>query len=152
MDDGRPLPGYVLDTVPDRERLAATFQTNRFEINRLLGRVNLVGLLPTAVFLGGLVVAAGALWRTRDGRALLLLAALLSLLGYLWFLVGYPNLGKGDTIKATYLLHVFPILAILGGDFLRRAGDRWPRATRAVEVLLFLVAFQILAVLVTHGG
>jgi hypothetical protein len=151
-DDARLMPGYVLDTIPDRERLAATYQTNRYEINRLLGRVNLVGLVPTAVFLGGLAVAAGALWRTRDGRALLMLAAVLSLLGYLWFLIGYPNLGKGDTIKATYLLHVFPFLAVLGGDFLRCAGDRWPRATRAVEVLLILVALHNLPALVTHCG
>ena len=37
-----------------------------------------------------------------------------SLVGYMWFVIRYPSLGKGDTIKAIYLLHIFPSLAILG--------------------------------------
>jgi hypothetical protein len=38
-----------------------------------------------------------------------------SVVGYLWFLIRYPSPNKGDTIKATYLLHIMPIVGICVG-------------------------------------
>jgi hypothetical protein len=50
--------------------------------------------------------------------------------GYFWFLIKYPNPGKGDTIKATYVLHVAPFVAILVGgllDCIKRKSDGYYR-------------------------
>jgi hypothetical protein len=63
-------------------------------------------------------VAPITLAETIPILALLVIAG--SLLGYGWFLIRFPNLGKGDTIKATYLLHIFSLLAILTADYLRQ--------------------------------
>jgi F0F1-type ATP synthase membrane subunit a len=38
-----------------------------------------------------------------------------TLIGYLWFLIQYPS-PDGDTIKATYVLQIFPFMALLIGS------------------------------------
>jgi hypothetical protein len=47
---------------------------------------------------------------------MVVLLIVFSALGYLWFLGRFPVLGKCDTIKRTYMLHVFAPLALLGAD------------------------------------
>jgi len=118
----------------DLEHAAAktplSIETNRFTLNKYLGRVNLLGLLPTALALIAFAAAAVRLpaFLSRGAPTtpseiipvMAVLVIVVSALGYLWFLVRYPNLGKGDTIKATYMLHVFAPLALLTADFVRR--------------------------------
>ena len=102
-------------------------QTNRRTFSTSLGRTNLISLFPTALLLAGLGLGLLSFLRFLRRRtvsaepAAFALSALLigSLwLFYAWFLIQYPNLGKGDTIKATYLLHSFPYLAMLAAGFL----------------------------------
>ena len=105
-------------------------ETNRFTFNNYLGRVNLVGLLPTVLALlafGRALVRLPAFPR-RVGPVtvaeivpiIAVLVTSVSVLGYGWFLVRFPSIGKGDTIKATYMLHIFAPLALLTADYLRR--------------------------------
>ena len=65
-------------------------------------------------------------------------AILATAAGYLWFLIGYTD-GTGDTIKATYMLQVFPFGAILSAavfDLLLRAGrSSWMYWTMLVAML-----------------
>lgn len=89
-----------------------------------LSRANLVSLAPTIILLFGLGVGIAHiyLWlryrqSTNIAYALLTMIILTSLGGYLWFLTRYPD-SVGDTIKAAYMLHIFPLLAILTGQFL----------------------------------
>ena len=42
---------------------------------------------------------------------------LVSLIGYGWFLIKYPH-SVGDTIKAMYVLQIFPLLSMLTGAVL----------------------------------
>ncbi len=46
-------------------------------------------------------------------------------MGYLILLVVYPT-KTGDTVKATYLIHVFPLAAVLAADLLERLNRRFP--------------------------
>src|SRR5262249_45647815 len=115
------LDGYQQVHGP-RPEPPALLITNRLTMGEYLGQVNLVALLPSLLFATGVVlavpslahaVAGGRLDRARMARALLLSAVLASLIGYAWFLVSHPDLDRGDTIKATYLLQILPCLAIL---------------------------------------
>ena len=72
---------------------------------------------------------------------------LLSLAGYLWFLISYPVPGSGTTLKATYLLLIFPILALLAGDLAGRLPKRYRAAALA---LIFACALHNSPVFFTH--
>jgi hypothetical protein len=114
--------------------------TNFDRMVPFLGRVNVVSVLPTAVLVAGVVLGVGALarslrgaWRGGDEvpRPTLVLAVLAtgvvaSFAGFLWFLIGYTD-GTGDTIKATYMMQTFPLLAVMGAAALDRLGARRPR-------------------------
>jgi hypothetical protein len=105
-------------------------ETNRFTLNKYLGRVNLLGLLPTALALlafGAAAVRLPAFLRrgapVTAAEIIPVIAVLVigvSALGYLWFLIRVPDLVKGDTIKATYMLQTFTPLALLTADLVRR--------------------------------
>lgn len=107
-----------------------TVETNRFTLNQYLGRMNLLGLLPTALALlafGAAAVRLPAFLRRASPvtaaeiiPVMAVLVVAVSALGYVWFLIRFPNPGKGDTIKATYMLQIFPPLALLIADFVRR--------------------------------
>jgi 4-amino-4-deoxy-L-arabinose transferase-like glycosyltransferase len=124
--------------------------TNRQEMAAFLGRVNALSLAPSVVLLAGLVFGLRAAFRPRSGgeNALgaLALVVLVSASGYLVFLVRFPELERGDTIKATYLLHVFPMLSILGSAAL----EGRMRLRSALVVLWALVFIHDLPAFVTR--
>jgi hypothetical protein len=109
-------------------------ETNYEAMGAYLGRVNLVATFPTAIALISLAMGAiGMLQRHRHGNpisppretyAFLLLATGTVMAGYLWFLIMYPSIGKGDTIKASFVLHAFPYIAIMVGFLLERVRNR----------------------------
>jgi hypothetical protein len=68
------------------------------------------------------------------------LVTLASFLGYFAFLILYPDLGKGDTIKATYMLQVFPFLAVLGAELLVSVRDRSAAVYHLLAALLAVSA------------
>ena len=109
---GRFVNGWEMGGLVQRKPPPRWLETNRHEIAAYLGRVNLLALFPTMLGVAGFVCGGVHLWRlmrhrqnTADTVALSLctLVVVFSLLGYLWFVIRYPNLGKGDNIKATYL-------------------------------------------------
>jgi hypothetical protein len=132
-----------------------TIETNRFTLNHYLGRVNLLGLLPSALALVAFGVAAVRLPAFLTARPLTLaeiipvmavLVVGVSAIGYLWFLIRFPTLGNGNTIKATYMLHIFAPLALLTADFVRRI---------RVPLLALIIAWGLLMMhnipaLITH--
>jgi len=120
--------GQKLQLAVDRTPL--TIETNRFTLNKYLGRVNLLGLLPTALALvafGAAVIRLPTFLRrgapvtfAEIVRVMAVMVISVSALGYLWFLIRFPDIGKGETIKAMYMLHIFAPLALLTADFVRR--------------------------------
>jgi hypothetical protein len=122
--------------------------TNQPAMIRYLGMLNLAALIPSglacaALLLGLLQVARLAFNRGVTAhtvwRALLSLAVWVSFAGFAWFLILYPSPGKGDTIKATYMLQTFPLVAVLAGDLLAGVADRHPRLYRAIAIAIALV-------------
>jgi hypothetical protein len=145
--EGRPVWGtYLEEALVRRPRW---LRTNRWAMGRWLGRVNLVSLVPTAVFLLGMGAGVAALWswvrrRTEDRRtgilALLTLAVLATLTGYLLLHVLFYRRPTGSLIKATYVLPAFPPAALLGAALLQRLSAWKPRLHRAILAALVLVA------------
>lgn len=71
-------------------------------------------------------------------------------IGYLWFLIMYPNPGKGDTVKATHMIHISPFVAILGAELLHRTRQKSARAYLAIVTLLAVSLLHNLPVFITR--
>jgi hypothetical protein len=151
---GQPLEDALTQTpVPD------WLATNRSVVAPYLGRVNLVSLLPSAFALAGLLLGAIHLWRLMwrplasgqtKALALCMLVVGSSLAGYLWFLIMYPNADQGDTIKATYMLHVFPFVAIMVGNLLQVIYQKSPIAYTVILGLFGMVFVHNLPAIITR--
>jgi len=102
------------------------------DVRGYLGRVNLVSLYPTALLVTGIGFGLFAFVRSWFSNsnlnyvifALMFVVVLTSLVGYGWFLISYPNPGNGNTIKATYMLQIFPFLALFTGETLTRIYEK----------------------------
>ena len=145
--------GLAIGEAP--ERLA----TNRGRIGGYLGRVNLLALLPSAILGAGVLLGCyyltGALLNRGKHDSVELSVGFLAFLVvasfvvYLWWLIRIPT-ETGDTIKATYLLHVFPLAAVLGAEFLRVLRVAVPYGFWVVTAALVFVTFHNGAALVTR--
>lgn len=151
----RVLSGQYLEGTLHRapERVV----TNRPEMGRYLGRVARLALLPSAVLLAGFCYGFAALVRwmrhasTRDAAAALAaLIVAVTAVGYFYFLVQYPARPLGTTIKATYVLHAFPFLALLGGYALVALRQRRRTAWRLVVAALVAVGLYAAGAMVTR--
>ncbi|MGD2059209.1 MAG: glycosyltransferase family 39 protein [Anaerolineales bacterium] len=155
----KPVQGGLLALALGKPEADTWLKTNRFEIAPYLGRVNLFSTIPTSVSVVSFVLVLWALLRGRlfgeDLRAssqklvLFISIILTTLLGYLWFLVQYPST-DGDTIKATYILQIFPFLALLIGFVGDKLGQKRPRVVAAVIAALILVWFHNLPAMLTN--
>jgi len=149
-------PAPNAPAVPDSD-----FSGNYASMLAYLGWVNRVALVPTAVLLAGLVVGARELQRFAvrgrmdahtQGVALVFLLAASTLIGYLWFVISYPRADDGDTVKATYVFQIVPLLALLGGEALVRLRSL-ARAAFAVScALLVAVGLFVAPAAVTRWG
>ncbi|MFI5184976.1 MAG: hypothetical protein ACHQNV_11290, partial [Vicinamibacteria bacterium] len=70
-------------------------------------------------------------------KALPLLVVLVTFAAYLVLLVVYPA-RSGNMIKATYVLHALPAVALLCADLLLRVGDSRPWTFRVLLAALVL--------------
>ena len=81
-------------------------------IGDYLARVNIVSLVPTFLILFGFYKISKKYKKDTFIRYISISTAV-SFLGYLWFLISYPALPTGDTIKATYIVQVFNLIIFL---------------------------------------
>jgi hypothetical protein len=127
----------------------ADFTGNYETMLRYLGLVNALALLPAAVLIAGIADGAGACIRLvrrpevndvcRRGVSLIFLMSLSTLLGYMWFVLSYPRPDDGDTVKATYVVQLVPLLALLSADALVRLRAASRLTFRVVATLLVMV-------------
>ena len=126
-----------------------SLETNRYTINRYLGRVNAVSLLPSLVFVAGFIFGLGQLraalrnrFADKDRSMLALMAffVLASVAIYITFLLLYTH-EDVTTVKASYLLHAAPLLALLVAEVLLRLERR---NRRAFQFLMVAMAFVLL--------
>jgi hypothetical protein len=154
------LTGEQVEQTLAETPLPEWLETNRFEMSAYLGRVNLVSLFPSALLLAGVVYGLSCLLQFMrqekptpftSANMLFALVVFVSFTGYLWFLIRYPILDKGgNNIKATYILHIYPFLAILGGSFLQSLVKRWRFAAWVIGAALGLVFIHNLPALFTR--
>ncbi len=101
---------------------------NRDKMSRYLARTNIVGLIPSVLMMFGAILGFVSCWKLitsgirgkpilakkiEDVSVLSMLILIVGFAGYMWFLIMYPY-ADGDTIKASYILHLFPFMCILG--------------------------------------
>ncbi len=145
-------------TIP--AQVPPNISTDRFEINRYLGALNMLDLIPTAILVCGLIYGLivlvrflGSRAKNDADRAIALLAMMggASMLGFLWFILRYQSPAQaGDLIKATYLLQALPTMAFLAASLVDRLWDRRPGIWRAVAVILCFVFLVEIPAFITH--
>jgi hypothetical protein len=132
---------------------------NQDDITPYMGRVNLLSLFPTALLFGGMVTGGFFLFKTLKRKPIesetlflgfLFLGVLSSLSGFLWFVISYPIIPTGVTIKATYMIQIFMILPILTAFFLEKVYLWKPALYWASLTVLLLVFLHNLPALVTR--
>ena len=157
--NGELLSGVSLLNAVQSNPQVSWLETNYLTFGNYLGRLNLLAFLPTLLLLAGFMFGLVDIFRLpgaylhsecEAARALLSLIVLLSFLGYALFLIRYPALETGNTIKATYLIQVFPLLAALSAALLKQMQERWPYVERVASVVLVVIFLYNLPALVTH--
>jgi hypothetical protein len=112
-----------------------------------LGLVNAVSIIPTLVLVAGFIYGIIQIIRflfstpveNTTIHSLFFLCIAASLAGFIWFLIRYPS-RDADTAKATYLLHVFPLLCLLAVALMQHVEQRWPKLFRGICISLVIVA------------
>jgi 4-amino-4-deoxy-L-arabinose transferase-like glycosyltransferase len=88
---------------------------------------SIVGIVPTLLAIGGAIgLGLEAIRRRRAPLAIVLLAAGLVGLSFIWFLVSDPKV-DGDNIKSLYILDLVPVAALCtawGLDWVRQRSSR----------------------------
>lgn len=133
-------------------------QTNKFTFNRYLGRVNAISLFPSVLLIIGLIygivqIIKMILYKTDANglsRGLMALIVVFTLAGYIWFMIQYPAPGKGDTTKASYILNIFPLLALLIASFFQHLSTRWKWNIWPLIFFLALIMLYDTSAMITH--
>ena len=154
------LPVFYTELWGDYE---GYFITYRYEVQpdyllQYLGRVNAISLFPTALLLAGMGVGAirfrKAIFSAHAepsvmAYSLLFACIVSSLAGYMWFLIRYPS-DQGDTIKASYMLQILPLIAVLGAEFLVTIRNRSYRLYVVILLIVGLILFHNLPAMMTR--
>ena len=158
--DNQLIPVFYSETWGDywgyftfvRELPDFDYVSNQEQINSYLGRVNLVSLLPSFIFLAGLLFGLRSIFRSLRAAssnfeemafAFLCLIVVISFAGYFWFLIRYPFPPKGTTIKATYMIQIFMALPFLGANIIE--------SLRAKRQQLYMICMALLVLVFLHN-
>lgn len=156
---GEWLGGYAISSTLMHDPQTEWLETNRYTLAPYLGRVNRLGLLPSllgiiALFYGG-VTGIWHLWQKKEpgieaaALTLFFFLTMTSVAAYFWFLVMYPT-DYGDTIKATYMLHIFPGIAFMVGVFLLKLEQKRPGVLLVCGILGGIIFLHNLATYFTR--
>jgi len=110
---------------------------SQMAIGDYLARVNIVSLFPTFIMLVGLYNFK-RLNGSKTFHGYIIISALVSFFGYLWFLVTYPELPTGDTIKSSYIIQLFHLIAIVSASYLE---DLQKTNLKRYSIVIFLLTF-----------
>lgn len=152
---------YILpNLIPEVLELWDWDEMDYAQVQQYMGRVNLVSVFPSMLYLAG--IATGLVMLTRwlisggEPRSpstlsaiFVVLLLLFSAAGYFWFLLTYPSAG-GDTIKATYMLHVLILLPILVAEFLERLRGFRPWLYNITVLLVIGIVLHNLQAMITR--
>jgi hypothetical protein len=80
----------------------------------------------------------------------MLLAIITTVVSYYGFCIKYANIGKGGTIKTTYVLQIFPFIAVLVAMFLERVDKKSPFLHRLILIGLLCCFVYGFPAMLTH--
>lgn len=127
-----------------------------YEIVPYLGRVNLLALLPTFLFVFGIFYFFVIFKKLNINQKIIYLTFLLCVsfmwIGYMWFVIKYPNYSKGDTIKATFILQLIQLLPFFGSIFLIQNLKKMWIFNFLYSVLIFIIIYNIPAMISRYLG
>ena len=138
-----------------------TFTSRNLEIGRnqlvigdYLARVNIVSLIPTLLLFSGLRHSFKYIKNIDRSfkeyfNLYLSIAVFISLFGYLWFLISFPQPG-GDTNKATYIIHLFHLLGLMAVFRLEDLKQKNYRSYFSIMLILFFVFLHNLSAMMSH--
>ena len=127
---------------------------NQANIGSILGRVNLISLIPTFLLLIGIKKSFKSLNNSQKNNLdylniYLTFAVFISFFGYLWFLVSYPN-PSGDTIKAVYIIQLFHLLGLCSALQIEELKNKNKNIYLSIMTILFFVFLQNLSAMMSH--
>ena len=138
-----------------------TFTSRNVEIGRnqmiigdYLARVNIVSLFPTLLLFLGF---KNSFKYTKSKHTslkkyfslYLILAVMISFMGYLWFLISYPS-DNGDTNKATYIIHLFHLLGLMTVFELEDLKKINYRRYLSIVFILFCIFLHNISAMMSH--
>jgi hypothetical protein len=125
-----------------------------FDIVPYLGRVNLFSLIPTMLMLFGILYTIynfkNLNFEQKVFYYIISSCILFTWLGYLWFLIKYPNPSKGDTIKATYILSLIQLLPFYLGNLMNKINKKSTLIYKIIFLSLIAVSAHNLPVLISR--
>jgi hypothetical protein len=111
---------------------------NQMLIGDYLGRVNIVSIIPTFLIIFGFFKYS-LKNKKDDFIKYIILSVFITFFGYLWFLISYPEIPSGDTIKATYMVQLFNIIIIPSSLWLSKMKeDNLKRYSKIIVVLVLV--------------
>ena len=127
--------GYFVFT-----RNALSTGRNQSAIGDYLARVNIVSSIVTLIFIFVLINSIKYLNKKNYFLIYILFSIFVTFGGYFWFLIKYPAMDSGDTIKSTYMIQGFHLIGILTINYLEKLKKR-DLNKYIVVIVVFLVTF-----------
>ena len=124
---------------------------NQKEIGDYLARVNIFSIIPTIFLVLGFLNLK-KMDTNKIFNYFIKFAILSSFIGYLWFLVSYPEIPSGDTIKSTYIIQMFHLLAFSAAIYLEEIKESNLKKYNIIVLVLFIVYFHNIPSMLSHFG
>jgi hypothetical protein len=128
---------------------------NQLLIGDYLARVNIVSLVPTFLIFVGFFKSKKVFIKTNLKKFIPLLtfiklSAISSIMGYLWFLIKYPEIPQSGTIKASYMVQFFHLLTLPLMFYLDYLNKTKTKAYLFVSCLLLIVFAHNFSTYLSH--
>ncbi len=115
---------------------------NQMFIGDYLARVNILSLFPSLLIIFSLF-KFNKLNGGDTFHKFLFFGVIFSFFGFLWFLIKYPEIPTGDTIKATYIIQLFHLAVIICASYLEDLKEKGSK--------YYLLIVSILVLVYTHN-
>ena len=70
--------------------------------------------------------------------------------GYLWFLIKFPEIPSGDTIKSSYIIQLFHLMAVLSSLYIEQIRKRSEKIYKILLMFLLLVFTHNIPAMMSH--
>ena len=122
---------------------------NQLEIGDYLARVNIFSIIPTIFLILGLL-------KIKNNNQIGVLvkyvrySIFITFFGYLWFLIKFPEIPSGDTIKSSYIIQLFHLMAVLSSLYIEQIRKRSEKIYKILLMFLLLVFTHNIPAMMSH--